>query len=62
MDTARVRGELGWAPARTSGEALLDLLDGLRESDGLPTPPLEPSAGGPFRLREILTGVGHVSR
>jgi UDP-glucose 4-epimerase len=62
MDTSRIRGELGWAPARTSGEALLDLLDGLRESDGLPTPPLEPSAGGPFRLREILTGVGHASR
>src|SRR4051812_12757822 len=37
MDTTRVRTELGWSPQRTSGEALRDLLDGLREAAGPPT-------------------------
>jgi nucleoside-diphosphate-sugar epimerase len=62
MDTSRVRRELGWSPRRSSGEALLELLDGLRESAGLPTPPLAPAAGGRLRLREFLTGVGQTSR
>jgi nucleoside-diphosphate-sugar epimerase len=62
MDTTRVRDELGWAPVRSSGEALDDVLDGLRHSSGLPTPPLEPSAGGPLRVRELLAGVGQASR
>jgi nucleoside-diphosphate-sugar epimerase len=62
MSTSRIRSELGWAPARSSGEALLELLDGLRESAGLPTPPLRPATGGPLRLREFLTGVGQTSR
>lgn len=58
MDTARARGELGWEPRHASGEALLELIGGLRESAGEHTPPLEPDAGGPARLRELLTGVG----
>ena len=29
---------------------------------GLPTPPLDPSTGGPLRLREVLTGLGATSR
>jgi nucleoside-diphosphate-sugar epimerase len=62
MDTSRARRELGWSPRRSSGEALLELLEGLRESAGLPTPPLDPAAGGRLRLREYLTGVGQASR
>ncbi|HVE68124.1 MAG TPA: NAD-dependent epimerase/dehydratase family protein [Solirubrobacteraceae bacterium] len=58
MDTTRAREELGWAPQRTSGQALLDLLDGLRDDAGIPTPPLDPGAGGPLRSREVMTGVG----
>ncbi len=58
MDTSRARRELGWKPRRDSGEALLDLMAGLREGAGLPTPPLESGAGGPLRSREVLTGVG----
>jgi UDP-glucose 4-epimerase len=58
MDTARAREELGWAPRRSSGEALLDLLAGLRVDAGLPTPPLDPDAGGTWRTRELRTGVG----
>jgi len=58
MDTRRVRTELGWAPRRSAGDALLELLAGLRDSAGAGTPPLDPSAGGPLRSREILTGVG----
>jgi UDP-glucose 4-epimerase len=58
MDTTRAREELGWEPSVTSLEALDDLLKGLRHAEGAPTPPLEPTAGGPLRAREIITGVG----
>jgi nucleoside-diphosphate-sugar epimerase len=58
MDTTRAREELGWEPTATSLEALEDLLHGLRHAEGAPTPPLEPSAGGPARARELATGVG----
>ena len=58
MDTTRAREELGFTPRRSSGEALLELLDGLRSGAGGPTAPLAPKAGGPLRLREILTGIG----
>jgi UDP-glucose 4-epimerase len=58
MDTGRARRELGWNPERSADEALLELLEGLRTGAGLDTPPLSPKTGGPFRIREILTGVG----
>src|SRR5215211_4979782 len=58
MDTSRARRELGWTPERSADEALLDLLEGLRTGAGLDTPPLSPRTSGPFRIREILTGVG----
>ncbi len=58
MDTTRARDELGWTPRRTAGEALLELLDGMREGAGTPTPPLDPGTSGPARVRELLTGVG----
>lgn len=58
MDTTRARRELEWAPERSAGDALLDLLDGMRDGAGIDTPPLAPSTGGPLRVREILTGVG----
>jgi nucleoside-diphosphate-sugar epimerase len=58
MDITRAREELGWLPRHSSGEALLELLDGIRRSDGEPTPALDPRAGGRLRAREFLTGVG----
>jgi UDP-glucose 4-epimerase len=58
MDTTRARTELGWTPQRSADEALLDLLEGLRSGAGLDTPPLARGTSGPFRIREILTGVG----
>jgi len=62
MDCGRAHGELGWRPRRTAAEAFLELFDGMRERAGLPTPPLDPSTGGPGRVREVLTGVGGQSR
>jgi UDP-glucose 4-epimerase len=41
MDTTRAREELGWRPARSSVDAILELLGGLREGADEPTPPLE---------------------
>jgi UDP-glucose 4-epimerase len=58
MDTTRARTELGWEPRIGAGDALLELLDGIRHGDGAPTPPLDPRAGGRFRRDEFLSGVG----
>jgi len=62
MDTSRARTELSWAASHTSGDALLELIDGMREHAGVATPPLDPSTGGPARVREFLSGVGQTSR
>jgi hypothetical protein len=40
MDTTRAREELGWEPTRTSGQALLELLDALADRAYGPTPAL----------------------
>jgi UDP-glucose 4-epimerase len=58
MDTRRAREELGWSPRFTAGEALLDLLAGLRSGTGLETPPLSPPTSGSLRAHEIATGAG----
>jgi nucleoside-diphosphate-sugar epimerase len=58
LDSGRIARELGWAPRHRGDEALLELLAGLRDSAGAPTPPLEPHAGGRLRAREFLSGVG----
>ncbi len=58
MDTSRAREQLGWEPRVSSLEALDDLLQGMRNAEGAPTPPLDPGAGGPLRAREVATGVG----
>jgi nucleoside-diphosphate-sugar epimerase len=62
MDITRARRELGWTPQRTSGDALLELLEAMRRGDGLRTAPLQPGNAGPLRIRELLTGVGGRSR
>jgi UDP-glucose 4-epimerase len=58
MDTTRARTTLGWNPAVSSSDALLELMDGIRRRDGFPTPPLDPKSSGPLRFREFATGVG----
>jgi UDP-glucose 4-epimerase len=61
MDSRRAREELGWTPRHDAGAALLELLEGIRDRAGADTPPLDPGAGGPLRLRELVSGVGRVS-
>ena len=58
MDTSRARAELGWRPRTSGTEAILELLEGLRARAGIPTPPLDPRAGGALRWRELRSGVG----
>jgi nucleoside-diphosphate-sugar epimerase len=58
MDWTRAQRVLNWTPRFTAGEALRDLLAGLRSGSGLPTPPLDPKAGGLAREKEFRTGVG----
>jgi UDP-glucose 4-epimerase len=42
LDTTRARTELGWSPTRTGEDAIKELLAGLREGRGEPTPALRP--------------------
>ncbi|HEY5986568.1 MAG TPA: NAD-dependent epimerase/dehydratase family protein [Streptosporangiaceae bacterium] len=58
MDTSRARAELGWSPRHSSTDAIRAFLGGLRHNAGMQTPPLAPGAGGPQRLRKLLSGVG----
>ena len=62
MDTTRAHEALGWRPRRDAGDALLELLDGLRSSAGYATPALQPGGHGPLRARELLGGVGARNR
>lgn len=62
MDTARATTELGWQPGYSSLDAIREFLDGLRHSSGAGTPPLDPRAGGRFRVKEFATGVGQRAR
>jgi hypothetical protein len=54
LDSTRARKELGWTPEHSAEAALRDLLEGLQEDAGLPTPPL----GRRSRVKELLGGVG----
>jgi nucleoside-diphosphate-sugar epimerase len=58
LDTTRARTELGWKPRHDAKEALGDLLRGLHDETGLATPPLSPATSGPFRVRELASGIG----
>jgi len=58
MDSSRARERLGWKPTHTAKEALLELVEGLHDGRGFPTPPLDSETSGPLRLRELRTGVG----
>jgi nucleoside-diphosphate-sugar epimerase len=58
LDSSRAHDELGWRPSVSAADALLELIAGLRESAGFPTPPLDPETTGPRRRRELATGVG----
>jgi UDP-glucose 4-epimerase len=58
LDAGRATAELGWQARISATQALEDLLAGLRDGAGAPTPPLDPKAGGPLRLRELGSGVG----
>jgi hypothetical protein len=47
MDCTRVHRELGWVAARSSEDALAEVLAGMGQGAGAPTPPLHPHRGGP---------------
>ncbi|MGH3874411.1 MAG: NAD-dependent epimerase/dehydratase family protein [Pseudonocardiaceae bacterium] len=62
MDTSRARHELGWRPVHSAEDALLELLEGMRQGAGAATPPLHPGDGLAGRLSELSTGVGAKDR
>jgi UDP-glucose 4-epimerase len=55
LDTEKARRELGWKPRFSALDALSDVIAGIREGAGAPTPPLHPSKS---RAEEVATGVG----
>jgi UDP-glucose 4-epimerase len=58
LDPRRARQELGWTPRFTGTEALVEVMEGIREGAGIETPPLSPRTGGPARVKEVASGVG----
>jgi nucleoside-diphosphate-sugar epimerase len=58
MDTARAREELGWTPEHDALTALAEVMEGMSEATGMPTPPLDPETSGRVRSREFTSGVG----
>ncbi|HEX5224443.1 MAG TPA: NAD-dependent epimerase/dehydratase family protein [Solirubrobacteraceae bacterium] len=62
MSTGRAERELGWRARASAAEAIRELIDGLHDGAGLPTPPLDPATSGPLRARELATGVGATDR
>jgi UDP-glucose 4-epimerase len=58
MSTERAERELGFVASRTSEDALRELFLGLRHGAAGDTPMLARNAGGPLRVRELLTGLG----
>lgn len=58
MDVTRARRDLGWEPRHSGLDALREVMAGIRDRAGMPTPPLSPRIGGPLRAREVATGVG----
>lgn len=58
MSSARAVDELGWAPRRTSTEAVRAFLDGLGDDSDVDTPPLADATSGSGRAHEVATGVG----
>ena len=54
----RARAELGWRPRVSATDALAEVLDGLREGAGEPTPTLRRHAEARARLREFASGIG----
>lgn len=58
MDTTRARVELGWQPTVSALDALTEVIQGMRDGAGGPTPPLDPETSGPLRAHELRTGIG----
>jgi nucleoside-diphosphate-sugar epimerase len=59
MSTERARSELGWEPHHSAGDALRELMAGLRQGDGLPTPPLHRDASVSARLGQAIRTAVH---
>ena len=59
LDTSRLRG-LGWSPRVAADDALREVLTGMAEGAGGPSPSQAPDSGGE-RLDELASGVGEKS-
>jgi len=57
MSSDRARSALGWEPRRSALEALEELLVGLRQGHGGPTPALKADSAG-ARIEDLKSGVG----
>jgi UDP-glucose 4-epimerase len=64
LDSARARKELGWQPSVDALDALLETVEGMRESAAAPTPPLDPKGhrSSPGQLPGRIRRVGFYPR
>jgi UDP-glucose 4-epimerase len=58
MATGRAREVLDWQPHLSGLDAITEFLDGLRDGDDGPTPPLASATSGRLRRHEFATGIG----
>jgi nucleoside-diphosphate-sugar epimerase len=58
LDSGRAARELEWTPTVSAGDALLELLGGLRDAADAPTPPLSSASSGRLRSAELRGGIG----
>jgi nucleoside-diphosphate-sugar epimerase len=59
MSTERARTQLGWSPATSADDALRELLAGMRDGSGRPTPPLHRDASLTARVGQAVRTTIH---
>jgi nucleoside-diphosphate-sugar epimerase len=57
LDTTRARTVLEWKPRWSGSDALREMVEGLADGAGAPTPPLAPDTPAD-RVHEVATGIG----
>lgn len=58
MDTSRAREELGWEPTHSAADAVRQVIDGIEQGHGKPSPPLMQRGSRPDLRRGDYTGPG----
>lgn len=58
LDTGRARRELGWSPVHDARDTIREVLEGMADGQGGPTPTLASDAGVADRAQQLASGQG----